>query len=330
MEQIGNFTTQPNKDFPLDCETLDVMQRNMALVAALGNIAGDKIILAGCELTSNNAQRAAGYVFVRTKDYPEGEVLYWEGGAVSGGMYLKLADVAVDAQGYHYPKAYTRRTLAAGVGSENYNWDDFTKPLTPAELSKQIADLKKQLDEDAGQNSSEPLGIVKMWAGTKVPDNYALCNGAALKTDEYPELYAALGKAFNTAMNHNGSTYDTQEGYFRLPDLRGRFVVGYNDVDAEYNKYGNAGGEKKHVLTTDEMPSHVHSTKDYYFAESDGDGAAHSGVDRMSKKVRGSGKSDGDNEYLYYYTHDTEAAGKGQTHENRPPYYVLAYIIKVR
>ncbi len=26
METIGNFLTQPNKDFPLDCDTLDMLQ----------------------------------------------------------------------------------------------------------------------------------------------------------------------------------------------------------------------------------------------------------------------------------------------------------------
>ena len=49
METIGNFLTQPNKDFPLDCDTLDMLQAGTALVAALGNIAGDKLILTGCE-----------------------------------------------------------------------------------------------------------------------------------------------------------------------------------------------------------------------------------------------------------------------------------------
>lgn len=328
METVGNFLTQSNKDFPLDCETLAAMQTNVALTAAIGNIAGDKLILSGCGLTNNNTQRTEGYLFVKTKDYPQGEVLRFEGGAVAGGMYVKLEDVAVNAQGYEYPKAYTKRTLAAGVGSENFKWSDFSVPKTAAQLEAEIKILAGKID--AGTTTSEPLGVVKMWAGAKMPADYQLCDGAALKISEYPELYAALGTAFNTAKNHNGTTYTTQSGFFRLPDLRGRFIVGYNDVDTEYNKYGSAGGEKKHALTINEMPSHKHSTKDYYYAESYGTGVAHTGVDLMPKKVRGSGDSDGDNNYLYYYTHDTEAQGGGVSHENRPPYYALAYIIKVR
>jgi len=47
-------------------------------------------------------------------------------------------------------------------------------------------------------------------------------------------------------------------GSFRLPDLRSRFVVGYNVSDADYGSYGKVGGEKRHTLTVDEIPSHAH------------------------------------------------------------------------
>lgn len=60
METTGNFLTQPNKDFPLDCETLEMLQANAALVAALGNIAGDKVILSGCEASANGNRQRLG------------------------------------------------------------------------------------------------------------------------------------------------------------------------------------------------------------------------------------------------------------------------------
>lgn len=319
METIGNFLTQPNKDFPLDCDTLDMLQASTALTAALGNIAGDKLILTGCDLTNNNTQRAAGYVFVKTKDYPQGEVMYWEGGVIAGGMYVKLEDVPVNAMGYEYPKAYTRRTLAAGVGGENFKWSDFKKPKTSAELEAQIAALEKKITAAEANAVSEPLGIIKMWAGVKVPDNYVLCDGAALKTSEYPDLYKALGTAFNTAVNYNGTKFTTQSGFFRLPDLRGRFIVGYNDIDTEYNKYGNAGGEKKHALTISEMPSHSHPQnlwqEDSGRWKSGGNNSSPNSTSKHDRTVQFG---------------NTNSVGGGAQHENRPPYYTLAYIIKVR
>ena len=77
---IGNFlASQNNGSFPLDCETLDYLQTNRAMAEMLGAIAGDKIILSGCE--ASGSTRSAGYVFLKTTDYPKGEVLYFEGGA---------------------------------------------------------------------------------------------------------------------------------------------------------------------------------------------------------------------------------------------------------
>lgn len=320
MEKIlGNYLNQPHNDFPLDAETLDYLQQLAALCAIVGNLAGDKLILSGCELTNNDTQRNTGYVFLKTKEFPDGEVLRWEGGNISGGMYLRLEDVAVTANGYNYPKAYTKRTLAPGVGAESFSWEDFKKPKTPAELEKLIADLSVKQTSLEANAKSEPVGVIKMWAGSKIPEGYALCNGAELRTDDYPELYKAIGTTFNTSVNPNGTQYTTQSGFFRLPDLRGRFVVGYHDTDAEYNAYGKAGGEKKHTLTKDEMPAHNHHQNLHPAA---------------SGKWRGGGNDSSPNSTTY---HDrtikwgyTESTGNGMPHENRPPFYTLAYIMKVK
>ena len=50
MKQVhGRYLLQPNKDFPLDCETFDALQTNMHIISILGNIAGDKAILLKAE-----------------------------------------------------------------------------------------------------------------------------------------------------------------------------------------------------------------------------------------------------------------------------------------
>lgn len=255
MKQIqGRFLLQSNKDFPADCEMLDYMQTNAHVVSIIGNLAGDKAILLGCALTGGGTQRNEGYVFLRTKEHPEGEVLYWEGGSISGGMYLKQAAIPVQAQGYEYPQAYVERSLAPGVGEENYKWEDFREAQSLPELEAQIVALQTAL----AKIQRTPLGMVEIWAGSRIPDGYALCEGQQLKQSEYPELYKAIGTTYNNAYDCNGRKLSTTSGYFRLPDLRGRFVVGYNVSDADYGSYGKVGGEKKHTLTVDEMPSHAH------------------------------------------------------------------------
>ena len=110
MKQIhGRYLLQPNKDFPADCEMLDYLQTNAHVVSIIGNLAGDKAVLFGCDPMDNGARRAEGYVFLHTREHPEGEVLYWEGGAIGSGMYLKQEVISVQAQGYDYPQAYVRR-----------------------------------------------------------------------------------------------------------------------------------------------------------------------------------------------------------------------------
>ena len=140
---------------------LSVASLGVTLAAedVLGNIAGDRAVLSGCEPEQNGTRRKEGYVFVRTKDFPDGEILYWEGGAIASGMYLKKENVSVSAQGYAFPQAYVVRSLAPGIGEENYRWEEFATIRPVSELDAynrkqdaEIAELKKQLKN---RNSSD-------------------------------------------------------------------------------------------------------------------------------------------------------------------------------
>ena len=331
MQTVGRFTSHESKSFPLDCETLEALQTNTAIVAALGRIAGCNVILSGCEL--EGGRRQPGYVFLlSTADYPEGEILRFEGGAGSS-VYISKTTVAVSAGGTQYAEAYVERCLKAGVGAEMIGWSSI---LTASEvsnlalrgrISKLEADIKTL---GAAETATEPVGVVKLWAGTisAIPDGYLLCDGRALKQTDYADLYAALGTAFNTAPNTAGSSYTTESGMFRLPDLRGRFVVGYSDVDTDYNSSGRAGGEKKHTLSADEMPTHTHKVRDYIHLETPKSLDTYDVI--FNDLQRGSGDTDTDNTAASYYEHNTYSTGGGKGHENRPPYYALAYIIKAR
>lgn len=334
MDKItGNFLTQANKDFPLDCETLDYLQKLAALAALAGNTGGDKVVLHGCEADAEGTRRGAGYVFLRTRSYPEGEVLPWEGGPTTGGMYLRQEDMAITANNTGYPKAYTRRSLAPGIGEENYRWEDFSEIKTNRELAAEAASLREEL---AGLRRA-PLGIVEMWAGTTVPEGYLLCDGGAYRIADYTELHAAIGTTFNEAADASGAKVSTDPGMFRVPDLRGRFIVGRHDSDGDYQATGAAGGLKKVALTEEEIPRHAHRVKDYYYAQAPSSMQTHNvkNYDTIPKHETGNNgigdkESDEDNDCMPYYEHDSYPVGGGGTHENRPPYYVLAYIMRAK
>lgn len=150
-------------------------------------------------------------------------------------------------------------------------------------------------------NGTIPIGGIIMWSGSiaTIPAGWALCNG-------------------NTVNNHI------------TPDLRNRFIVG---AGSSYAVNDN-GGTNAVTLTTGEMPSHnhpvidpghkhVYRTRDKYYHN-------------MDEEYGGSSKdwiwSDAD--YINCNSNTTgitiNTTGDGASHENRPPYYSLAYIMRTQ
>ena len=62
-----------------------------------------------------------------------------------------------------------------------------------------------------------PIGTVLPFAAENPPLGYLLCDGALVSRTEYPVLYQTIGTTYGAA---GGGIY------FRLPDMRGRFVLG--------------------------------------------------------------------------------------------------------
>ena len=109
----------------------------------------------------------------------------------------------------------------------------------------------------------------------------------------------------------NGQTSNGQ----KTPDLSSKFVVGYSASDSDY-AIGKTGGEAKHRLLESEMPSHSHSIK---FRSYD---LVASWKDQRSFYSVSKGSED--------QTKTTASAGGNQAHENRPPYYALCFIMRVK
>lgn len=323
---ISNYTYETS--FPLDSAALQHIANNRAIVEVIGNIAGDKVILFGCELNGN--QRSEGYIFLRTKDYPQGEVLHYEGGSSSATqLNIKLRDypvsTTVEGATKTYTKAHTERKLVDGAGDadKTYNWSDFSAVVTNAE----IMEIGTAVIQRLNTLTAEPAGVVKLWAGNNVPTGYLLCDGKDYPTTgigsdgvvSYATLFAAIGTTFNEGIKaYSNTKYITSANRFRVPDLRGRFVVGQDVTqESDYSTKGNGGGEEKHLLTANEMPAHSHGYEHTYTGQNVGQTIC--GVENDSPDTQIGNVTD---------TIQSTIAGNSQPHENRPPYYVLAYIIK--
>ena len=158
-----------------------------------------------------------------------------------------------------------------------------------------------------------PVGAITIWSGgsSTLPPGWVLCAPRGKTTVKYRNPY-------------DNKTYE-------VPDLRGRFVVGANfdsddgqyerNTDFELYQKGAKGGLETVTLTTNQIPSHVHqmvfNENKVEFWSADhwvlGDTDASACGDSQARKGT--------------VTKESDPAGKGEPHENRPPYYALCYII---
>ncbi len=155
---------------------------------------------------------------------------------------------------------------------------------------------------DISGNLVSLKGMIVMWSGpiNKIPDGWKLCDG---------------------------KTYDG----ITTPDLRSRFVVGAalagSTLDSgltvkEFSEAGTKGGAETITLNINQIPAHRHI---YYQATSGDDGWQNvKNVDETQILVSDRGGGIG-----YERNPHTGASGGNQPHDNMPPYYALAYIMKV-
>ena len=167
----------------------------------------------------------------------------------------------------------------------------------------------------SGTDASLPAGVIVAWSGSQasIPSGWVLCNGS-------------------------NST----------PDLRNRFIVGAG-TGSNYTP-GNTGGSDSVSLTTAQMPSHTHSDGTLSASQisltgditkiSECYNVAGGATGVFTKKntgnspVTGSASNsptagvDFDASHSHPVSGNTGSNGSGNSHENRPPYYALCWIMK--
>ena len=70
-----------------------------------------------------------------------------------------------------------------------------------------------------------PMGAIMPYAGANAPYGYLFCDGSEVEKSKFPELFDIVGTLYN------GSATLVGTGTFRLPDLRGRFALGKDNMD---------------------------------------------------------------------------------------------------
>lgn len=93
-----------------------------------------------------------------------------------------------------------------------------------------------------------PAGLLMPSARADEPSGWLLCNGTTKLRASYPDLFAAISTQYNT-----GGEAGTE---FRLPNLKGKVIVGLNAAETEFDTLGESGGAKNIVVAA--VPGHTH------------------------------------------------------------------------
>ena len=159
---------------------------------------------------------------------------------------------------------------------------------------------KKQVELQAEITASKvPAGTIVMWSGANLPIGWALCDGKN-----------------------------------ETPDLRGKFIVGLNTEDSAHNSIGKTGGAATIVLNKNQLPKHKHMiekapTDDKNFTDSRNSQTLGLVGDKGTNNENvGSGGANSSSNPKSRGRWSSEV-GDNQPIENRPPFYTLAYIMKL-
>jgi len=124
-----------------------------------------------------------------------------------------------------------------------------------------------------------PIGAILPYAAPNPPAGFLLCDGSEVLRDKYEDLYNVIGNLYNTAAPLLGASGST----FRLPDLRGRFPLGRDNMDngeqilnslgspvdggggnadrvggVDADTLSGSGGNNQYILATSNLPNHEH------------------------------------------------------------------------
>jgi microcystin-dependent protein len=119
--------------------------------------------------------------------------------------------------------------------------------------------------ESERSDNGSPPGTVIAFAGEAVPPGWLVCDGRALSSADYPELFAAIRTAWG-----NGTSDTDPATDFNLPDLRGRFLRGLDDgagrdpdaASRTASALGGNSGDRVGTVQDGELASHTHPIRD--------------------------------------------------------------------
>jgi microcystin-dependent protein len=121
---------------------------------------------------------------------------------------------------------------------------DYVLVYRPSESGSPFSGLIKQTRDSFVSDLGLPIGAILPYAGATPPTGFLLCDGSEVQKTQYPDLYNIISDYYNGVNPLIGANT------FRLPDLRGRFALGRDNMDNDMSiplpegGFTDAGGGK--------------------------------------------------------------------------------------
>lgn len=177
-------------------------------------------------------------------------------------------------------KTFTTTLTSALISSKNEPFPLVSTPLDFVLVFRPSIGLIKETRNTFVGDLAVPIGAILPYAGAEAPYGYILCDGSELEQTKYSNLYDVIGTTYNGVAALNGINT------FKVPDLRGRFPLGKDNMDNAFtvpnstggfidagggnvdrvsgtapDNLGDSGGQSANTLTVLNLPDHEHSMK---------------------------------------------------------------------
>lgn len=198
-------------------------------------------------------------------------------------------NVQFDGQVGGLTKIFNTSLTSALISSKNEPSPNVSEPDDYVLVFRSGTGLIKETRDVFVSDLAVPIGGIIPYAGASAPYGYLLCDGSEVEKTKYSTLYDVIGNIYNGGLPLVGV------GTFRLPDLRGRFPLGRDNMDNAItvpnstggyvdggggnidrvsgtapDNIGQGGGQSTNSLTVANLPDHEHnmrgSTGQQYYA----------------------------------------------------------------
>ncbi len=189
-------------------------------------------------------------------------------------------NISFDGQVGGLTKTFTTSLTSGIISSKSEPFPNLSTKSDTILVFRPGTGLIKESRDVFVSDLAVPIGAILPYAGSEAPYGYLLCDGSEVERTKFSDLFDVIGSTYNGAVPLVGVNT------FRLPDLRGRFPLGKDNMDnggtvpnstggyvdagggnvdrvsgTAPDNLGDSGGQSANTLTVSNLPDHEHSMK---------------------------------------------------------------------